>query len=160
MVVGEFTQETDLLILGGGPGGYHAAFRAAAHGIQTTIVDAGDGLGGDCLHRGCIPSKTLLSLAETIHAAAAAQAESGEMGWLPTAFVIACIVIAVLLLVIGFILWKTMFADDNRQGDDSKIEAAKKRLWDAISIARRKVNPPKLIYAKVTKATVEGINCQ
>ena len=76
MVVGEFTQETDLLIIGGGPGGYHAAFRAAANGIQTTIVDAESGLGGVCLHRGCIPSKTYLSLAETIHAAAAVK----EMG--------------------------------------------------------------------------------
>jgi len=76
MVVGEFTQETDLLVIGGGPGGYTAAFRAAANGIQTTIVDASKGLGGVCLHRGCIPSKTLLSMAETLHAASAA----GEMG--------------------------------------------------------------------------------
>ena len=80
MVVGEFTQETDLLIIGGGPGGYHAAFRAAANGIQTTIVDAESGLGGVCLHRGCIPSKTYLSLAETIHAAAAAKEMGVEFG--------------------------------------------------------------------------------
>ena len=51
MVVGEFTLETDLLVIGGGPGGYHAAFRAASHGIDTTIVDAEPGLGGVCLHR-------------------------------------------------------------------------------------------------------------
>jgi dihydrolipoamide dehydrogenase len=70
MVVGEFTQETDLLIIGGGPGGYHAAFRAASHGIQTTIVETMPALGGVCLHRGCIPSKTYLSMAETIHTAA------------------------------------------------------------------------------------------
>ncbi len=69
MVVGEFTQETDLLIIGGGPGGYHAAFRAASHGIQTTIVESMPALGGVCLHRGCIPSKTYLALAETVHAA-------------------------------------------------------------------------------------------
>ena len=69
MVVGEFTQETDLLIIGGGPGGYHAAFRAASHGIQTTIVESMPALGGVCLHRGCIPSKTYLSMAETIHTA-------------------------------------------------------------------------------------------
>lgn len=72
MVVGEFTQETDLLILGGGPGGYHAAFRAAEHGIQTTIVDRLPALGGVCLHRGCIPSKTLLAATELMHAAASA----------------------------------------------------------------------------------------
>ncbi|MFH1110531.1 MAG: dihydrolipoyl dehydrogenase [Planctomycetota bacterium] len=70
MVVGEFTQETDLLVIGGGPGGYHAAFRAASHGIQTTIVESMPALGGVCLHRGCIPSKTYLSMAETLHTAA------------------------------------------------------------------------------------------
>lgn len=69
MVMGEMTQETDLLIIGGGPGGYHAAFRAASHGIMTMLVDAEPGLGGVCLHRGCIPSKTYLSIAETLHAA-------------------------------------------------------------------------------------------
>ena len=80
MVVGEFTQETDLLIIGGGPGGYHTAFRAASHGIQTTIVDAEPGLGGVCLHRGCIPSKTYLHLAETIHAANSLKAMGIEFG--------------------------------------------------------------------------------
>lgn len=74
MVVGEFTQETDLLVLGGGPGGYHAAFRAAQHGIQTTILEASPSLGGVCLHRGCIPSKTYLAMAETLHAAHTAEA--------------------------------------------------------------------------------------
>jgi len=69
MVIGESTKETDLLVIGGGPGGYHAAFRAASHGIQTIIVEVDIGLGGVCLHRGCIPSKTYLSLAETIQAA-------------------------------------------------------------------------------------------
>ncbi|HUU82206.1 MAG TPA: dihydrolipoyl dehydrogenase [Phycisphaerae bacterium] len=64
MVVGEFTQETDLLVIGGGPGGYTAAFRAAQLGVQTTIVEATEFLGGVCLHVGCIPSKTLLWVAE------------------------------------------------------------------------------------------------
>ncbi len=80
MVVGEFTQETDLLVIGGGPGGYHAAFRAASHGIETTIVDLEPGLGGVCLHRGCIPSKTLLSMAETIHAATVGKAMGINFG--------------------------------------------------------------------------------
>ena len=80
MVVGEFTQETDLLVIGGGPGGYHAAFRAASHGIHTTIVDAESGLGGVCLHRGCIPSKTYLHLAELLHAAEAAKSMGIDFG--------------------------------------------------------------------------------
>ncbi len=73
MVVGEFAHETDLLIIGGGPGGYSAAFKAAGHGIQTTIVESMDALGGICLHRGCIPSKTLLYMADLIDAAGSAE---------------------------------------------------------------------------------------
>lgn len=69
MVVGEFSQETDLLVIGGGPGGYHAAFRAAENGIKTAIVEMMPKLGGVCLHRGCIPSKTFLSMAELLHLA-------------------------------------------------------------------------------------------
>lgn len=80
MVVGEFTQETDLLVLGGGPGGYHAAFRAAEHGIQTTILEAMPALGGVCLHRGCIPSKTYLAMAENMHVAHASEAMGISFG--------------------------------------------------------------------------------
>jgi len=58
--MGEFTQETELLVVGGGPGGYAAAFRAADLGLDVTMVDAGGRPGGVCLFRGCIPSKTLL----------------------------------------------------------------------------------------------------
>ncbi|PKR77372.1 dihydrolipoyl dehydrogenase [Halalkalibacillus sediminis] len=56
MVVGEITEERDLVIIGGGPGGYTAAIRAAQLGLQVTLVEEGD-LGGVCLNRGCIPSK-------------------------------------------------------------------------------------------------------
>jgi dihydrolipoamide dehydrogenase len=74
MVVGEFTQETQLLVIGGGPGGYSAAFRAAELGVQTVLVDARSTLGGECLHAGCIPSKTLLHLASVIRQAREADA--------------------------------------------------------------------------------------
>lgn len=67
MVVGEMTQRTDLLIVGAGPGGYAAAFRAADLGLDVTLVDEREELGGICLHEGCIPSKTLLYLTELIH---------------------------------------------------------------------------------------------
>ncbi len=60
---------TDLLVVGGGPGGYAAAFLAADRGVQTTLVDATAKPGGTCLHVGCIPSKTLLHVAHLIHAA-------------------------------------------------------------------------------------------
>ena len=66
MVMGELAEETELLVIGGGPGGYAAAFRAADLGLDVTLVERDDQPGGVCLHRGCIPSKTLLSLAELI----------------------------------------------------------------------------------------------
>lgn len=56
-------EKTDLLILGGGTGGYVAAIRAAQKGLNVTIVEKHK-LGGTCLHRGCIPTKALLRSAE------------------------------------------------------------------------------------------------
>ena len=58
--------ETQLVVLGGGPGGYAAAFLAADMGMQVTIVEADPRLGGTCLLRGCIPSKALLHVARVI----------------------------------------------------------------------------------------------
>lgn len=68
MVVGEMPEGIDLLVVGGGPGGYTAALDAAALGRSVTLVDAAgtDGLGGTCLLRGCIPSKGLIELADTL----------------------------------------------------------------------------------------------
>jgi dihydrolipoamide dehydrogenase len=60
------THKTDLLVIGGGPGGYAAAFRSADLGIPVTLVEADDRLGGTCLLRGCIPSKALLHVASLI----------------------------------------------------------------------------------------------
>ena len=60
------THKTDLLVIGGGPGGYAAAFRSADLGIPVTLVEADDRLGGTCLLRGCIPSKALLHVANLI----------------------------------------------------------------------------------------------
>ncbi|WP_139489279.1 dihydrolipoyl dehydrogenase [Brevibacillus dissolubilis] len=57
------SQEFDLVVLGGGTGGYVAAIRAAQLGMSVAIVEK-DKLGGTCLHRGCVPSKALLRSAE------------------------------------------------------------------------------------------------
>ncbi|KGM44304.1 dihydrolipoamide dehydrogenase [Alkalispirochaeta odontotermitis] len=65
--MGELTQETELLVIGNGPGGYAAAFRAADLGMDVTMVDTAQRPGGVCLFKGCIPSKTLLYLAELIY---------------------------------------------------------------------------------------------
>lgn len=62
MVVGEFTTEVDVIVLGAGPGGYVAAIRAAQLGKSVMIVDKAE-VGGVCLNRGCIPSKALISAA-------------------------------------------------------------------------------------------------
>ena len=62
----ETTHTTDILVIGGGPGGYAAAFRAADLGKQVTLVEADERLGGACLLRGCIPSKALLHAAGLI----------------------------------------------------------------------------------------------
>ncbi|MGP0012982.1 MULTISPECIES: dihydrolipoyl dehydrogenase [Pseudomonas] len=60
------TQNTTLLIIGGGPGGYVAAIRAGQLGIPTVLVE-GHALGGTCLNVGCIPSKALIHVAEQFH---------------------------------------------------------------------------------------------
>lgn len=62
----------EVLVLGGGPGGYSAAFRAADLGKQVVLVERDAVLGGVCLNVGCIPSKALLHIAHTIHEAEAA----------------------------------------------------------------------------------------
>jgi dihydrolipoamide dehydrogenase len=54
----------DVAIVGGGPGGYTAAFRAAQYGLKVALIEASDKLGGACLHVGCIPTKALLFNAE------------------------------------------------------------------------------------------------
>jgi len=58
--------DTELVVIGGGPGGYAAAFLAADLGMKVTIVDQEPRLGGVCLLRGCIPSKALLHVARVI----------------------------------------------------------------------------------------------
>jgi dihydrolipoamide dehydrogenase len=65
-------KQTELLVIGAGPGGYPAAFAAADHGMKVTMVDADPQPGGVCLNRGCIPSKALLHVSKLLHEAKAA----------------------------------------------------------------------------------------
>ena len=67
-------EKTSLVVLGGGPAGYAAAFTAADLGLQVTLVDLDTNPGGTCLYRGCIPSKALLHVAKVIHEAEEAAA--------------------------------------------------------------------------------------
>src|SRR3954466_2029739 len=70
---GDVDVECDVVVLGAGPGGYTAAFRAADLGLKTVLVERYDRLGGVCLNVGCIPSKALLHMAGVI-----AEAEHSE----------------------------------------------------------------------------------
>ena len=59
-------RQTDVVVIGAGPGGYAAAFAAADRGLNVVLVDANPQPGGVCLNRGCIPSKTLLHVARLL----------------------------------------------------------------------------------------------
>jgi dihydrolipoamide dehydrogenase len=69
----------DLLVIGSGPGGYHAAIRAAQLGLKTAVVEKG-AVGGVCLNVGCIPTKALLHVAGQLTEAAAASDYGVEYG--------------------------------------------------------------------------------
>jgi len=73
-------RDADVLVLGGGPGGYTAAFRAADLGKRVILVEREPKLGGVCLNIGCIPSKALLHLAQVIDDAREAAAHGVEFG--------------------------------------------------------------------------------
>tara|TARA_R110002020_G_scaffold66939_1_gene175774 strand:+ start:76 stop:1479 length:1404 start_codon:yes stop_codon:yes gene_type:complete len=68
------SEKKELIIIGAGPGGYAAAFRAADLGIKVTLIDPEVNPGGVCLYRGCIPSKALLHVARVTQEAQAAEA--------------------------------------------------------------------------------------
>ena len=72
--------KTQVVILGGGPGGYSAAFRAADLGLEVTLVESRNTLGGVCLNVGCIPSKALLHVAKVIDDAAAMESHGVTFG--------------------------------------------------------------------------------
>jgi dihydrolipoamide dehydrogenase len=74
------SEKIKLTVVGGGPGGYAAAFLAADLGMDVTLVDLEKNPGGVCLYRGCIPSKALLHVAKLIHEAEHAKEWGIEFG--------------------------------------------------------------------------------
>jgi dihydrolipoamide dehydrogenase len=78
--MGDLLVEVDVAVVGGGPGGYSAAFRCAELGLETIVVDAAKRLGGACLWEGCIPSKALLHVAGLIEDAARARELGVDFG--------------------------------------------------------------------------------
>jgi len=77
---GDHGYDCDVLVLGSGPGGYTAAFRAADMGLNVTLVERHSILGGVCLNVGCIPSKALLHSAKVIEDAASMAAHGVTFG--------------------------------------------------------------------------------
>lgn len=73
MVTGEQREETEVAVIGGGPGGYVAAIRAADLGKEVVLIEERDRLGGTCLIEGCIPSKALINVVELAETARAAR---------------------------------------------------------------------------------------
>ena len=80
---GEATHKAELVVIGAGPGGYTAAFRAADLGMDVVLIERSPKLGGVCLNVGCIPSKALLHAAKVIDEAEA-MAEHGVVFGKPT----------------------------------------------------------------------------
>ena len=80
MVMGDLVDEVEVAVLGGGPGGYSAAFRCAELGLETVVIDAAQRLGGACLFEGCIPSKALLHVAEVLNEAERAKEFGVDFG--------------------------------------------------------------------------------
>ena len=66
MVVGDISTGTELLVIGGGPGGYVAAIRGGQLGLDVTLVEA-EAYGGTCLNEGCIPSKAFIHVSDLAH---------------------------------------------------------------------------------------------
>jgi dihydrolipoamide dehydrogenase len=110
-VAGTYARQTELLVVGGGPGGYMAAIRAGQLGKQVLLVEKRD-LGGECLNRGCIPSKALIHASLLYHAL---RTEGVEVGVTATD--------------IGFDLaatmkWKQEVVAKERQGVGTLLKAA------------------------------------
>src|SRR2546422_7594233 len=80
MVMGDLVREVDVAVVGGGPGGYTAAFRCAELGLETVVVDAAKRLGGAWLFEGCIPSKALLHIAAVLGEAERAKEFGVDLG--------------------------------------------------------------------------------
>ncbi|HME94255.1 MAG TPA: dihydrolipoyl dehydrogenase [Methylomirabilota bacterium] len=78
--MGDLVDEVDVAVLGGGPGGYSAAFRCGDLGLETVVIDTTGRLGGACLYEGCIPSKALLHVAAVLSEAGRAKEFGVDFG--------------------------------------------------------------------------------
>jgi dihydrolipoamide dehydrogenase len=120
---------TKVLVIGGGPGGYAAAIRAAQFGLETTLVESGR-LGGTCLIRGCIPSKALIHAADQFEAMMRSFG-SGEFGIKLAA--------PPMVELAATMRWKDDIVDRLSTGMAERLEKAKVRVlrgWAQFSDAK------------------------
>jgi dihydrolipoamide dehydrogenase len=110
-MAGTYARSTEVLVIGGGPGGYMAAIRAGQLGKKVLLVEKGD-LGGECLNRGCIPSKALIHASRLYHAIRTEGPEIGVRASDPT------------LDLAATMRWKEEVVAKERQGVATLLKAA------------------------------------
>ena len=110
-MAGTYARTTELLVIGGGPGGYMAAIRAGQLGKKVLLVEKGD-LGGECLNRGCIPSKALIHASRLYHAIRTEGPEIGVRATDPT------------FDLVTAMRWKEEVVSKERQGVVTLLKAA------------------------------------
>ena len=110
-MAGTYARTTDVLVIGGGPAGYMAAIRAGQLGKKVLLVERGE-LGGECLNRGCIPSKALIHASELLYRLKTEGAEVGVRATDPTFDLAAAM------------RWKNSVVEKERSGVASLLRSA------------------------------------
>lgn len=112
----------DVIIIGGGPGGYVAALRGASEGLRVALIEAGQ-LGGTCLNQGCIPSKTYLKNAEILE-----EIEQGKQRGI--------LVKDVEFSMEGMVSYKNSVLNNLRMGIQSLLKARKIEVFNGLGLIK------------------------
>jgi len=112
----------DVIIIGGGPGGYVAALRGASEGLKVALIEAGQ-LGGTCLNQGCIPSKTYLKNAEILE-----EIEQGKQRGI--------LVKGVEFSMEGMVSYKNSVLKNLRMGIQSLLKARKIEVFNGLGLIK------------------------
>lgn len=112
----------DVIIIGGGPGGYVAALRGASEGLRVALIEAGQ-LGGTCLNQGCIPSKTYLKNAEILE-----EIEQGKQRGI--------LVKGVEFSMEGMVSYKNSVLKNLRMGIQSLLKARKIEVFNGLGLIK------------------------
>jgi mercuric reductase len=155
---GEGNSRYDLIVLGAGSAGFSAAITACEQGAELALVGSGT-IGGTCTNIGCVPSKTLIRAAETLHNArfakrfAGIEAQAGVADWRATVRQKNELVAE---------LRQTKYADLLKVYDDIVyLEGAARLIEDGVEAAGKRLRAPKVIIATGARPAVpaiQGIN--